>query len=127
MDSWDIIQDLYENRLGIPKSITYLLSIELIVKGCAMGLSNSRISKRLDIDVFYISQILSKEVDFEGWTNDLDFSPLAIYNRSDGNFIAYKQEIETISPFYFEDKVKSSFYVCKVYNNIKKEIDKYYG
>ena len=92
-----------------------------------MGLSNARIAKKNLLDIYFVSKVLSEEVDFEGWNYDLDFSPLAIYNRSNENFLAYEQEILTISPFNFESKIKLSFDICKRYNYIKKEIDKYYG
>jgi len=127
MDSWKLVEHFYEKYLEIPSYIVYFLSIENVVKGCAMGLSNVRIAKKNLLDIYFVSGILSEEVDFEGWNYDLDFSPLAIYNRSNENFLAYEQEILTISPFNFENLVKLSFNICKRYNYIKKEIDKYYG
>lgn len=127
MDSWKAVLRFYKEELGIPENVTEYLSVELILKYCAMGLSNNRISRKLKLDVIFISQMLSKYLNFEGWTTDLDFSPLAIYNRCDGNYVMYEQEIQMITYDFSHAHLDLSFSICRRYNSIRKEIDNYYG
>lgn len=127
MDSWKAIKSLYLEKLDIPEDIVEKLSSELILKKCAMGLSNLRISKQLDLDMPFIIDTLLTYFNFSGWKFDLDFSPLAIYNRCDGDFNCFEQEVKTISPFDFDRDIKLAFFICSVYNNIREEISKFYG
>lgn len=122
-----MIEDFYESKLNIPKKIVNLLSIELILKGCAEGLSNKRIALRYGLKLKEVSSSLEEFFYFGGWNIDLDFSPIAIYNKINGNYEAYKREVIMISPASFDKYIDDSFYVCEIYSKVKKEIDKYYG
>lgn len=127
-DVWELILEFYEKELKIPRKITDYLSVSDILKNCAMGLSNSRIAKSNELDdIEYITITVNYYLGFPGWKRDLDFSPLAIYNRSRGSFLIYEQEITMISTESFNGDIRISFDICKRYSEIKEEIDKYYG
>jgi hypothetical protein len=125
-DTWKEILKFYEKELDIPRNVTEFLAVLEILKGCAMGLSNNRIAKGYD-DVDYVAITLINYFNFPGWEYDLDFSPLAIYKRNNGNYLAYEQEITMISNEDFNGNIKISYNICKKYIKVKEEIDKYYG
>lgn len=127
-DIWKVVLEFYEKELHVPRNITECLSVLEILRGCAMGLSNTRISKGYD-DIDYVSAVLFHYYNFPGWDIDLDFSPIAVYRRINGNYLAYEQEILMLSWRYedFDENIKESFNICKRYEEILKELDEYYG
>lgn len=127
MNDWNYVLKFYKNVLGIPEFIAESISVYDILKNCACGLSNYRISKRYNInDIDYVAITIYQYFKFPGWQFDLDFSPLAIYNKVQGNYDLYLREIDMISRASFDKYTDESFRVCKEFNELKKEISKYY-
>ena len=107
------------------KLLDYISTID-ILRDCAVGYSNYRISKRKHIDTKFIESVLLDAYSISGWNRDLDFSPLALYNISGGNRLMYEHEIIMITGKYDERQVNLTYRICKKYLEIKKEVDDYY-
>jgi hypothetical protein len=122
---WDIIKKFYKEELGIPDYIVECISLLDVIKRCISGYSNYRISQFKGSSINYIKEALSNTIAFEGWDQDLDFNPLALYNRSEMNYARYKEEVNMVSVITSEVVIKLSFNLCELYYRIIEEIEKY--
>lgn len=127
MDVWKGIKNLYKEKFNIPTRIIDFIAVYDILLRCVQGFSNTKISKYSKLDADYISEVLMEYFLFEGWNSDLDFSPIAVYNRNEGIRINYLEEVKTITGLCDELCLDFTYSICKRFNYIKKEINKYYG
>lgn len=123
---WEFFISDYSNKTLLPVSILELIAIYPVVKLCAEGISNMRISKRLDFPIRYVEDILIDYLDFSGWDLDLDFSPIAMYSRSNKNFDIYYYEVYTVTPVALSNRfINLSFNICTRFIKIKEKLKEY--
>ena len=123
---WELTQFIYKTRYGIPYKVLNYIAVFQILNLCAMGYSTKRISLRLGLNLTYITSILQEYLFFEGWNIDLDFSPLAIYKRCNGNYSCFYYNIIGFYTCFDASAIGFSYRICTVVDIIRKEIDKYY-
>jgi hypothetical protein len=124
-ETWEFIKSIYKIKFNIPKYVLEYVAVYDILNLCACGYSNKKISSYVNQDVSYIEEVLLDFYIFKGWFDDLDISPLAVYNLSGGIYIFYEQEIYSRS-LIKDYQVKQSFKICKQFTEIKQEIYRYY-
>lgn len=122
---WDLLKHHYEINFNIPGYIIDYIAIKDIIRDCVVGYSNSTIARRNKQKVSYVLEVLTGYLWFTGWLDDLDFSPMALYEKSNGIKLAYEQEINMVSSFS-QVIVDMSFEICRRYEQIEKELEKYY-
>ncbi len=123
--TWEMIQTMYKKLHGIPPRVVDYMAVEPIVKLCADGRSNSFISRKLNLDISYVSFTLKEFLRFPGWEEDLDISPLSVYNLSYRDFIVYKTNMRSLSSTIDKNTINKSFNICRSYHTIRKEIEEY--
>lgn len=122
---WEAIKEFYFYEYGIPKRYTELVAIMPILEGFAEGYSSRRISKKLKLPEEYIEETIMDYFNTTGWEFDLDISPIAIYNNSNGDFTRYR-EILLIASVYVDEKfIPLLFRICKQFSNLRKELEEY--
>jgi hypothetical protein len=114
------------NKHGIPEVVVDMIAVEPILRHCVTGYSISKIVRYTLMQRKYVKTVLNEYFEFDGWTDDLDFSPIAFYNRSYGNIIRFEEEIKMVSSIE-NDMIAFLFYICKRYRDIVEEIDKHHG
>jgi hypothetical protein len=123
---WELIQKLYQKKHGIPPEVLDLIAVKPILMKCASGYSVARIAAATGNPVKYVIEVLNDYFNFPGWDDDLDFNPLAIYNRCNGDFFRYDLEVQMASPIAKGSVIGMTFALCRGYCEYKKEIEKYY-
>lgn len=124
---WDYVAKLYERNFGVSRKTLDLVAVDPILKMCVEGYSNRRIANSLfRSDVKYVEKSLVEFMDFYGWDYDMDISPWAVYNRSNDDYNNFYQEMITSSPYVSDSNIKISFYLCRRYKTIRKEIKERY-
>ena len=123
---WDYIKDIYSRKFNIPPLITDFIAVERIVYKSASGYSNRRISFAINESMEYIRQVLEDFIGFSGWDNDLDFNPLALYNRNKDNYDEYMREVSMISSITSDFYTSLTYKVCERYTKMKERIKEYY-
>jgi hypothetical protein len=121
---WQYIIAIYKERLGIPEDIVELLSVINILEQSVEGLSNKVIAECTGTSLEYIKETLEQFLSFSGWSVDLDFSPIKVYNRTNG-FNEYINEIILVSPLSLPLDVSLSYEICKKYIEMENKIEKY--
>jgi len=127
MNNWEIFKKYYAELFGISLELVDILAVYDVLRMCACGYANFKISKRTKLDIQYIEETLFTYFDFYGWNFDLDFSPIALYNRCNDNITFFEQEIRMISNRTDERFIKRMFEVCQRYTKIKVEVEAFYG
>lgn len=123
---WDEIKKYYEIKFSIPEIIIEYISIQEILKRSVTGYSNKRIARQFNFPTRYIENILIDYLYFTGWESDLDFNPLALYNKVNGDYIAYSYQIDCTTPIVYSNKIVNiSYNIAKRYNEIKEKIKEY--
>lgn len=126
MNLWEIIKLHYKYQFNISPDIVDYISVRPLLIKCLSGYSNYRIAFYTKESIKYISDILFKFLDFNGWNMDLDFNPIAYYNKVKGNLINFREEILMASSTADIKLIDKSFYLCKYfYNKIEKRIKEY--
>lgn len=124
MDSWDFIKYFYKIKFNYPSHIVDLLAVSDILYNSCLGYSNTRISRKLHIDVNYVGSVLIEFLGFSGWYDDLIYSPIAIY-KQDTRLDRFRVLVYNIDIFLDENTINISYKICKQYYEIKDRIDKY--
>ena len=124
---WELIKKFYKERLNVPESIVDNIAVFDILELSAKGFSNLYIAESLQMDKRYVRDVLIDFLKFTGWKNDLDISPIDVYNRCMGNFVCFAHEYRTISSMYDRDSVMVAHTVCKEFTRIKKGLEDYYN
>jgi len=123
---WDYIKSIYMNDYNIPEPVVDMIAVEPILRHCVTGYSVSKIVRYTLMQRKYVKTVINEYFEFDGWTDDLDFSPIAFYNRSQGNVVRFEEEIKMISSIK-NDMIAFLFFICKQYREIVEEIEKYHG
>ena len=125
MNAWELIQSIYQKNFGIPPRIVNLMSLESVLEACANGKSITSIAGKFGWSPLEVSNVLSEYLDFPGWETDLDISPLSMYNSYGKDFRVFRYNILTFTKMLTRRELITSFYICKKFGMIRKEIDKY--
>jgi hypothetical protein len=64
-------------------------------------------------------------LEFPGWEKDLDISPIFLYNKH-RKFEDFESNVKIVSVLMSDEEIKISYRVCKIFEELKKEIDSYY-
>lgn len=122
---WEVIKKSYKDNFNIPELvIEYYANIEIIRK-CIYGYSNSRIAFSLNENITYITDVLNSLLLFPGWEKDLDFNPIAVYNKCNDDYNAYYMSVIMISSISTDSIIRLSFNLCRKFKEIERMIDKY--
>lgn len=120
--TWEVIQSLYQKYFNIPPRIVDLMAMEPILEECANGICTLTISRKFDLPVEYVEEVLEECLNFPGWKEDLDISPLSVYNGLGGDYNFYKSTIKTVSNITTKAQIQLSYSVCRKFNKIRKEL-----
>jgi len=123
---WDYIKSIYVNEHNIPEPVVDMIAAEPILRHCVTGYSINKVVRYTLMQRDYVKAILNEYFEFDGWNVDLDFSPIAFYRRSFGNITRFEQEINMISSVK-NNLIAFLFFICKRYEDIIEEIEKYHG
>lgn len=123
---WDCIKSVYVNEHNIPEAIVDMIAVEPILRHCVTGYSINKIVRYTLMQRKYIKTVINEYFEFDGWNDDLDFSPLAFYRRSFGSVVRFEEEIKMVSSIK-NDMIAFLFFICKRYEDIVKEIEKHHG
>jgi len=126
MDIWQAVKGLYKEKFDIPAYVLDFVAVYDVLLKCVEGYSNVKISRYVSQDTKYISEILIRYFSFNGWDADLDFSPIALYNRCNGDILRYKIDVETVTNLYDKECINFTYFICRRFNRIKKEISEKY-
>lgn len=127
LNNWKDVIEFYKEHLGIPAHIVEFLASYDILHLCCTGISNETISEILDIDLDEIKNVVKEKLNFIGWYRDLDINPLFVYNSTNGNQELYTASVMAVQGAMDKIYVNKSFMICKKFEKIEKEINKYYG
>jgi len=122
---WDSFTEFLDKEFKMDSFLAYKISSLSILNLTAKGYSNARVSSKLLVSVKDVESTLINLLHFTGWEHDLDFSPLAIFNRCK-TFSDYQREVYVISAVS-EKIIVLSYNVVYLYKQIVKDVDKYYG
>jgi hypothetical protein len=125
MDTWELIKKIYQEKLNIPQDVIEYVAIMDILKLCACGYCNKHISRVTKHDIQYIESVLADIFSFDGFSSDLDFSPIAIYNKCNNKLVFYN-ELTVISDRNAK-LVEFLYTLCSKYAQIKSYVDKYWS
>lgn len=126
-NSWEKFRKYYAELFGITLELVDCLAVYDVLRMCACGYANYRIARKTKLDIQYIEETLFTYFDFYGWNFDLDFSPIALYNRSNDNIVYFEQEIRMVSNRTDERFINRMFEVCQRFSKIKMEVEDFYG
>lgn len=124
-DDWMTIQQVYMTYFNIPARVVDYMAVEPILHLCAEGRSNKYISRKVQLSQRHVKSVLSEFLEFEGWKEDLDISPLMVYDSVDKDWYYYRTTIKTVSSLTSVKEISLSYRVCRKYRTIRKEITKY--
>lgn len=125
---WTMFRKFYARKFGISEKMVDLIASYEILKLSVSGYSNKRISNRLLVSATDVQDSLLEFLDFFGWDFDLDFSPISLYNKSKGVFMAYDQEISMLTGRLSDyEAVRKSFEICEKFSKLKEKVDMFYG
>lgn len=122
---WDYIQFLYKKYHNIPPRIVDMMSTINIFELCASGLSNKTISNKLELPEEYIESVLNEFINFPGWKQDLDISPIMVYNSYNGSYAYFRDTIPIVSSVTTRSEINKAYKACRQYDIMRKEIQKY--
>jgi len=132
MIDWDITSVILEEKLNIPRKILDYISIRDIILLCASGSSNQSIAQFLQTDLEFVCEVVASTFMTEGWKEDLDINPYQILKTIqdygyiegvEGTYIPFKEEIQTVTPYYSEEEIVRMFIVSDRYLHIEKEME----
>jgi len=123
---WDVIINYYKNTFNIPQRYVELSACMPILRECVEGYSNKSISRRLKLPEDYIRETLENFLYFAGWSEDVDVSPIALYNSAEGDLERFRELFYMSSAYSKAKIIKVSFILCKKYTDLKKELESYY-
>jgi len=124
---WNAIQLIYKEKFSIDSNVIDYIAVRPILIKCLSGYGNNRISRSEKEDIGYIRSVLLEHLNFFGWDRDLDFNPIALYNRCSGNLNYFRQDAQMYSSLDNIRLIDKSFYLCKhFYEIIEPVIREYY-
>lgn len=77
---WEQVQQFYKETFGLEPYMVDMMIDHPILKMCAAGSSNKTIAEFIGT-TDSIEDVLDKHFGFRGWSVDLEFSPIRIYNE----------------------------------------------
>jgi hypothetical protein len=124
-EHWAEIRTMISVIRQVPEIVVDHMSILNLIKMCANGLGNMKIGYYNDLDVEVVEKTLFRYVGFKGWDLDLDLNPWRIYCTTQGNYELYEMKILSLTNLVDYDIIHTSYKICKKYEQIREEINKY--
>lgn len=123
---WNAIKLIYREKFLIPDKVIDYIAVRPILIKSLSGYGNERIARSMGESILYIRSVLMEFLNFDGWNFDLDYNPIAFYNRIHGNLEWFRQEVLMVSKISNIKLIDKSFHLCRnFYEIIEKEIKKY--
>jgi hypothetical protein len=113
---------------GIAPELVDLMASNEILLLCVSGSSNTSISNLLNIEEDAVKDIITTIFDFDGWKEDLEFSPYRIFEESE-SYLAFVGTIaELRSEFNVEpnitiDDINVMYLNCQTYSRIEDQLE----
>ena len=123
--SWIEFKKLYRSMFHANDRVVDLIAVYEILLFSVSGRSNLSISRYLDMDIDYVSDVLQEFLKFQGFEYDLDINPSCVFDRVT-NFDEFVEDIKLISPLSFDKEMILWYSVCNKFDSIRKEIDNFY-
>lgn len=123
---WDYIKYVYRENWGVPGYVIEFFACESILSRCACGQSNYRIALGVKENMQYVRSVINHYYGFDGWNTDIDFNPLAIFNKTGRNYSGFFNEITGISSLSDKYNLKFIYNICKRYVFLKERCMKEY-
>lgn len=121
---YESIKNLYKEHFNIDGDLVDLLADYEIMYYCVTGLSNKDISEILDIEEKAIKDVLINRFNFYGWRTNLDYNPIFIYNKVNGNKVLFYTAIKAIFPEIPKFIINKSFAISKKFTKYEYSIDR---
>jgi len=122
---WDYIKSIYRTKFNIKEIVIDYIAVNDILNMSVNGFSNTTIARELDTDCRYVRDAVTSFLKFYGWDNDLDISPIYIYNYCKNDYLLFVSKCKAISPVLSREDIFMAYSICKEYNKIQKEIENY--
>jgi hypothetical protein len=125
---WDAVRQFYMESFGISPELVDLMASNEILLMCVSGASNSSISRILNIDKDAVEEILLTIFSFNGWEDDIEFSPYGIY-QADPSYISFVGSIAdlnmefNVEPNLDIDEINTMYFNCKTYSEIEDKME----
>ena len=100
----------YLTKKGFNERWFYLASVQNLLLYVMNGFSNKNVSDIIGLEEEYIQKVCQYFLGFDGWEEDLDYSP----------WYKYKNDLLT------KEENSDIIVVCEKYQDYKKELDDYY-
>jgi hypothetical protein len=123
---WDLIKYYYQKTFNIPPRYIELVSVMPILEKSIEGFGNRTISRAFNVPVDYVEDVLIDFLCFIGWDEDLDLSPIGVYNTCLGNYTCFYEKILSSSMLIEIEKIPFLFKLCKRFVELKKELEALY-
>ena len=124
--TWKITKKLIATSLNVNQKIIDYIAVLDILKNCVYGYSNKSISKRTQVPIEYVENVLIDFMSFTGWEEDLDISPIAIFRSSGKLFDAFVMNINNLSSMSGDSLIIMAYNTCVVYDYIKEKVEEFY-
>ena len=132
-DLWNIIKCFYIKTFGVSSEMVEMMASDNILLLSASGVSNSKISEALDIEMDSVitaicTYLSNDDISFSGWEESLKVNPFAIYQMlilltGDDDYNLYKAEILSMDSSILEDIIHTSYMISKLYFDIDCVLD----
>jgi hypothetical protein len=123
---WEEVKKLYGDKFNADEHLVDYIAVSDILKLCVSGLSNTTISRIMDLDCIYIERVNFSFLGFLGWQLDLDLSPWKIFKSVNGDRLVFEKQIWDLTELLNDDIIDLAYRVCSIYSSIRKEIDEFY-
>lgn len=125
--NWEDIRNIINRQTNIPEVILdYVANIE-ILELCATGKSVRAIATSLGLDIEDITSTLKETFNIMGWEKNLEFNPLKIYKKFNGNAWEYLEYLLYRFPDLTNDRIFTTYEVAHRFIFVKERLDEYYG
>lgn len=120
---WNLVRQFYMDSFGISPELVDLMASNDILLMSVSGSANKSISTILNIDEDAIKEILSTILSFDGWTKDLEFNPLKIYEQ-DHSYLAFVGSIAELAiPGITISDIILMYSMCTLYSEIESKLE----
>ena len=122
---WNQIRNFYKDTFNIKGKYVDMMSHREELVLCATGLSVSKISELLSIDLVDVKRTIMKYYFFTGWGTTFSVNPLHIYNKMKKSSNAYElfySKVLSLDSKITSKEITTVFRVCKLFTELDAEL-----
>lgn len=123
-EHWDQFTTILSKLFKVDKHIIDLIAVQEVLILIASGYSNKSVSRRLEMEEDYVSEVCQEFLKFPGYEEDLDINPYFAFRRS-VSFDDFVFEIKLLTKVLDKDCIVW-YNVSEEYDKIRKEVDSFY-